>query len=210
MSNLPENLAFFSGAIDAAGSFGGIYQSAVYSYGSQLIKDPVDGDRFLDLQPLKTLGQSGAFKAQKIAIAPIRSQGAAVEGDPILSKDIRFLFAPNSASLDLQDASNLQNLEVIKKLLQVSPGSTVLLRGHVDSSKVEDFRKTGGEAYVRTMAMRSIELSKNRAAEIQKVLMEKYGITSGRIDILGRGWEEPVGPDPEKNRRVEVHWFTLE
>ena len=32
LSNLPENLAFFSGAIDAAGSFGGIYQAAVYSY----------------------------------------------------------------------------------------------------------------------------------------------------------------------------------
>ena len=34
LSNLPENLAFFSGAIDAAGSFGGIYQSAVLAYGS--------------------------------------------------------------------------------------------------------------------------------------------------------------------------------
>ena len=51
-SNLPENLAFFSGAIDAAGSFGGIYQSAIYAYGNQLIKDPVDSDRFVDLQPL--------------------------------------------------------------------------------------------------------------------------------------------------------------
>src|SRR6185503_753985 len=40
LANLPENLAFFSGAIDAAGSFGGIYQSAVYAYGNQLIKDP--------------------------------------------------------------------------------------------------------------------------------------------------------------------------
>jgi NitT/TauT family transport system substrate-binding protein len=29
LSNLPENLAFFSGEIDEAGSFGGIYQSAV-------------------------------------------------------------------------------------------------------------------------------------------------------------------------------------
>src|SRR5437867_1077447 len=70
LSNLPENLAFFSGAIDAAGSFGGIYQSAVLSYGSQIIKDPVDGDRFVDLQHLKALEQSGGFKDQKVAIAP--------------------------------------------------------------------------------------------------------------------------------------------
>lgn len=49
LSNLPENLAFFSGAIDAAGSFGGIYQSAVLACGPQLIRDPVDSDRFADL-----------------------------------------------------------------------------------------------------------------------------------------------------------------
>ena len=39
---------------------------------------------------------------QKIAIAPIRttSTQAALEGDPLLSKDIRFFFEPNSAVLD--------------------------------------------------------------------------------------------------------------
>ena len=45
LSNLPENRAFFSGAIDAAGSFGGIYQSAVLAYGSDLIKDPPDAEQ---------------------------------------------------------------------------------------------------------------------------------------------------------------------
>jgi NitT/TauT family transport system substrate-binding protein len=211
LSNLPENLAFFSGAIDAAGSFSGIYQSAVYSYGSQLVKDPVDSDRFVDLKHLKALEQSGAFKDQRVAIAPIRSPGTAtVEGDPVLSKDIRFLFAPNSATLDMSSQDNLKNLEVIKKLLQVSPGSTVLLRGHVDNSKVEEFRKTGGESYVRTMALRSVELSKNRAGEIKRLLNEKHGLGADRIDIVGRGWEEPVGADPELNRRVEVQWFMLE
>ena len=77
-------------------------------------------------------------------------------------------------------------------MLQVSPGSTVLLRGHVDNSKVEEFRKTGGEAYVRTMALRSVELSKNRAAEIKRLLVEQYGVDPDRVDIVGRGWEEPV------------------
>jgi NitT/TauT family transport system substrate-binding protein len=112
LSNLPENLAFFSGAIDAAGSFGGIYQSAIYAYGNQLIKDPVDSDRFVDLQHLKALQTAGAYADQKIEIAPIRVAGAAaVEVDPLLSKDIRFLFAPNSANLDLNNQDNLKNLE---------------------------------------------------------------------------------------------------
>jgi NitT/TauT family transport system substrate-binding protein len=211
LSNLPENLAFFSGSIDAAGSFGGIYQSAVYAYGPQIIRDPVDADRFADVRWLKALEQSGAYRDQQVAIKPIRAgSAAAVEGDPILSKDIRFLFEANSAMLDLSSAENLKNLEVIQKLLQVSPGSVVLLRGHVDNGKVEEFRKTGGETYVRTMALRAVELSKNRAAEIKRVLIERHHLEPGRLDVMGRGWEEPLGTDGEKNRRVEVQWFMIE
>ena len=62
LSNLPESLAFFSGAIDAAGSFGGIYQSAVLAYGSDLIKDPPDSERFLDLRSLKAIDALWRFQ----------------------------------------------------------------------------------------------------------------------------------------------------
>ena len=211
LANLPENLAFFSGAIDAAGSFGGIYQSAIYAYGSQLIKDPVDSDRFVDLKALKAIEQAGTFKDQKVAIAPIRSSAAAtVEVDPLLSKDIRFLFAPNSADLDLNNQDNLKNLEAIKRLLQVSPGSTILLRGHVDNSLVEKFRQQGGDQYVRQQAMRAVEFSKQRANTIRKLLIEKHAVETARLDTIGRGWEEALGTDMEQNRRVEAQWFTLE
>ena len=211
LSNLPENLAFFSGAIDAAGSFGGIYQSAIYAYGNKLIKDPVDADRFVDLQHLQKLEQSGAFADQKVAIAPIKSAGATpVETDPLLSKDIRFLFAPNSAQLDLNNQENLKNLEAIKRLLTVSPGSTILLRGHVDNSLVEDFRKRGGEQFVRQMALKAVEFSKERAGEIKRLVVERHQADPARLDIAGRGWDEPLGSDAEQNRRVEAQWFTLE
>ncbi len=211
LSNLPENLAFFSGSIDAAGSFGGIYQSAVYAYGSQLIKDPADPSRFADVTALQALDRSGSFKNEQIAIAPISSApGGSVETDPLLSKDIRFLFQPNSATLDQSNSENLRNLEAIKQLLTVSPGSTILLRGHVDNSMVEEFRKRGGEAFVRQMALKAVELSRDRAAEIQKLMVQKHGISAKRIEIVGRGWDEPGGPDPDQNRRVEVQWFTLE
>jgi NitT/TauT family transport system substrate-binding protein len=211
LSNLPENLAFFSGAIDAAGSFGGIYQSAVLAYGSDVIKDPPDPSRFSDTTALIALDKTGIFKEQKVAIAPIRTtSGASVEGDPLLSKDIRFFFEPNSAVLDQANPDNMKNLESVKRLLQVSPGSTLLLRGHVDNAKVEDFRKQGGEAFVRTQALKAMELSKNRAGEIRKLLIEKFNIDSKRLEIVGRGWEEPSGPNSEMNRRVEVQWFTVE
>jgi NitT/TauT family transport system substrate-binding protein len=211
LANLPENLAFFSGAIDAAGSFGGIYQSAVYAYGSDLIKDPPDSEKFADLKHLKAIEAKGEFKDQKIAIAPIRSREvASVENNPLLSKDIRFLFEPNSAVLVLNHANNMKNLEAIKQLLQVSPGSTVLLRGHVDNAMVEEFRKKGGDQFVRQMALKAMELSKNRAAAVREQLIVQHKIEPARLDTVGRGWDEPLGTDNEQNRRVEAQWFTLE
>jgi NitT/TauT family transport system substrate-binding protein len=211
LSNLPENRAFFSGAIDAAGSFGGIYQSAVLAYGSDLIKDPPDSSYFLRAQALDTIEQAGLFKGQTIAIQPIRTAASgSVETDPLLSKDIRFLFEPNSYALDMSNQDNIRSLEAIKRMLQVSPGSTMLLRGHVDNARVAEFRQQGGEAYVRQQSLRAMELSKNRAGEIRRLLIEKYSVDAKRLDIVGRGWEEPAGPDSAQNRRVEVQWFTIE
>jgi NitT/TauT family transport system substrate-binding protein len=211
LSNLPENLAFFSGAIDEAGSFGGIYQSAVLAYGSDLVPDPPSAARFADTTHLQALDKSGLFKGQTVAIAPIRLAGqSSVEDDPLLSKDIRFLFEPNTSTLDMSVEGNALSLEDIRKLLQVSPGSTVLLRGHVDDALVGDFRAKGGEAYVRQQALRAMELSERRAEEIKRLLVEKYRADPGRLDTVGRGWEEPSGADSAQNRRVEVQWFTLE
>ena len=211
LSNGPENLAFFSGAIDAAGSFGGIYQSAIYSYGSELIKDPVDAERFVDLAALKALDAAGAFAGQQVAIAPIKTAGAGpVETDPLLSKNVRFLFNPNSAQLDISNPDNLKNLAALKQLLQVSPGSTLLLRGHVDNSRLEEFRKQGGEPFLRQMAMKAVDFSKQRANEIKRLLVEREKVDPARLESLGRGWEEAVGTDQDQNRRVEAQWFTLE
>jgi len=211
LANLPENRAFFGGTIDSAGSFGGIFQSSVLAYGS-VIRNPTDPARFADTSFLDALAKQGLYADQKIAIAPIKtaSQGA-LEGDPLLSKDIRFFFEPNSATLDKSSTQNLEYLDVIKRFLQVSPGSTVVLRGHVDNAMIDEFRRQGGEALVKSMALRAMELSRQRALAVSEALRERHkGIDASRIEALGRGWEEPAGPDSEKNRRVEVQWFTLE
>ena len=209
-SNGPENLAFFSGAIDAAGSFAGIYQSAVYSYGAELIKDPVDSERFADPSHLKALEQAGAFAGQEVSIKPIKTAGAGtVENDPLLSKNIRFQFQPNSTDLDVTNQDNIKNLSALKRMLQISPGSTLLLRGHMDNSMVETFRQQGGEGYLRTMALKAIDRSKQRAEEIKKQLVEREKVDPKDVEIVGRGWEEPLGSF-EESRRGEAQWFTLE
>jgi NitT/TauT family transport system substrate-binding protein len=211
LSNLPENLAFFEGTIDAAGSFQGIFQSSVLSYGS-LIKNPADPARFVDLQFLKALGTESAFAQQKVSIAPIRTGGAvSLEGDALLSKDIRFFFLPNSSELDMSKKENEGYLDTIKNFLQVSPGSVVLLRGHVDNARVGEFEQQGGQPLVRSMALKAMELSRQRAQSVSDALLKRHpGIAKERIELVGRGWEEPASADSEMNRRVEVQWFTLE
>ncbi len=211
LSNLPENLAFFNGTIDSAGSFSGIFQASVLAYGS-LIRNPVDAERFADLTQLQALQSAGKYADQKVAIAPIRTTARGqLEGDPLLSKDIRFFFEPNSSMLDDTAKQNLDYLDSIKTFLQVSPGSMVLLRGHVDNARVDEFRREGGEELVKTMALKAMELSKERAAAVRTALLQKHAeIDSKRVEVVGRGWEEPAGSDSNINRRVEVQWFTLE
>ncbi|SDH32377.1 NitT/TauT family transport system substrate-binding protein [Pseudomonas benzenivorans] len=211
LSNLPENLAFFDGSIDSAGSFQGIFQSSVLAYGA-LIRNPADPARFADLTQLKALSEAGQFQGQSIAIAPIRTSGkVALEGDALLSKDIRFFFEPNSAALDKQAKDNQAYLDTIKQFLQVSPGSIVLLRGHVDNAMVGEFERQGGPALVRSMALKAMELSRQRTQAVKEALLARHpGIGEERIELVGRGWEEPLGQDSEQNRRVEVQWFTLE
>ncbi|MGD9973026.1 MAG: phosphate ABC transporter substrate-binding/OmpA family protein [Desulfatirhabdiaceae bacterium] len=211
LSNLPENLAFFKGTIDAAGSFSSIYQSSVLAYGD-LIRQPADSDRFMDMTHLDALDRAGHFAGQKLAIVPIRtSTREAIEGQALLSKDIRFFFEPNSAVLDNKAPENQTYLETIQKFLQVSPGSVVLLRGHVDNARISDFRREGGETLVQSMALKAMELSRQRAQAVRTMMLTKYPkIEASRIEIVGRGWEEPAGADSDLNRRVEVQWFTLE
>ena len=211
LSNLPENLAFYSGSIDSAGSFSGIFSSALLAYGS-LIDQPTDAERYMNVANLEALKAAGAFAGQTISIAPIRSSSAgALEGDPLLTKDIRFLFEPNSSLLQLTNAENLANLDSIRRLLQVSPGSTILLRGHVDNALVDKFRQQGGDTFVRQMSLKAMELSTQRADEVKRRLLEKYpSLQANRLEVIGRGWEEPAGKNSDLNRRVEVQWFTVE
>jgi len=206
-SNLPENKAFFSGAIDAAGSYGGIFQSAMFAYGPML-DHSVPPERLLDLKLDAPF--AAKYAAQTVSIQPIRSSATrSIEQNPLLTRDIRFFFEPNSAVLQ-GTPDNDKNYASIKQLLQVAPGSTILLRGHVDNSMVGEFRKQGGDSLVRSMALKAMELSKQRADSVRAELKKRYQLSDTRIEVIGRGWEEPAGTDAEKNRRVEVQWFTVE
>jgi NitT/TauT family transport system substrate-binding protein len=175
-----------------------------------MVPEPADSDNFLDLAAIKQMQKSGLYAAQVAQVVPIKSDTPGPETEPLLSKNIRFVFQPNSSRLDLQNKLNLSALDDFSHLLQVSPGSTILLRGHADPSLIERFRAEGGEQLVHKVALTAMQLSKDRASEVAKLLTEKYRIDPSRIKTVGRGWEEPISDKPEENRRVELQWFTLQ
>lgn len=208
LANLPENLAFFSGELDGAGSFRSICQSAALAYGKELIGVEDGGTgalALLELRSLKAAEASGAFKDQRIALVPLRSPAgrdaaAPAEGAPLLSRDFHFQVQADSHELDAENAENKRGLEALANLLRIGPGSTLLLRVHLDNGQHES-----GE-----LALKAIELSRQRGEAIKRVLVEKHSVDAGRIEARGRGWEEPLGSDTEKNRRVEAQWFVVE
>ncbi len=91
LSNLPENAAFFSGTLDVAGSFGGIFQSSVLAYGS-IIRNPADPQRFVDSAALDSAAEEGPVRgsAHRDRADPhgeaglARERSAAEEGHPLL------------------------------------------------------------------------------------------------------------------------------
>ncbi len=212
LSNLPENLSFFRGSIGEAGSFASVFQSANLAYGSELLPRPVDSSYFAELKALSAIETSGRIAGQVASIEPVKtSQQEPLEADPLLTRDIRFFFLPNDHRLDMANPENTKLLGDVNRLLGVSPGSVVLLRGHVDDARREEFRQQGGETLVRSLALKAIELSTKRAEEVKAQLLQLHTeLDPSRLETVGRGWEEPAGKDSDLNRRVEVQWFTLE
>ncbi|HWP47489.1 MAG TPA: phosphate ABC transporter substrate-binding/OmpA family protein [Candidatus Limnocylindrales bacterium] len=212
LSNHAENLLFFSSEPGQIGSFNELYYSAVYAYGKEVIKDVVAPEKLVNKTYLEELAREGLFQGQTVELAPIKSteKAEALERNPLLTKQIRFYFDPNTSSLDLTNPTNQQTLKDLATLLKISPGSYLLLRGHLDNTKVEEFKQKG-EAFYRKQAVRAVEMSKQRAESVKATLVKNYPIDPKRIDTEGRGWDEPLpGAQPEENRRVEVQLFTLE
>lgn len=218
LANFPENQAFFAGTLTAAGSYEYIYETAAYVYGTGLIGAPAPAERFIDTSHLTALQKEAVFRNQVASITPLRAKAENPENNPnaqaemvaLLSKDIRFKFKPNSSKLDMDNADNQKGLESISQLVKISPGSTVMLRGHADGSKAVEARESGNGARAREMFLQLKSLSRARCVEVKQILEEKFGIDPARIESQGVGAEEPTGKGADADRRVEVLWMVLE
>jgi NitT/TauT family transport system substrate-binding protein len=211
LSNHAENLLFFSPEAGQIGTFQEIYYSSVYAYGKEVIKSPVAPDKLINRSYVEELAKSDQFKGQEVTLRPIKSseKKETLENNPLFTKQIRFQFEPNSTELDLDDSTNKEALKDLNTLLRLFPGSYLVLRGHLDNSKVEEFKERG-DSFFRKQAVRAVEQSKMRAESVKAELV-KNNFDEQRFDAEGRGWDEPLpGASSDENRRVEVQVFTLE
>jgi NitT/TauT family transport system substrate-binding protein len=82
----------------------------------------------------------------------------------------------------------------------------VLLRGHVDNARVNEFRQSGGDQLVQSMALKAMELSRQRAIAVSEALLAKFPeIDKARVESVGRGGREPtVATDNTQNHRAEA------
>ncbi|HTX71832.1 MAG TPA: OmpA family protein, partial [Rectinemataceae bacterium] len=90
-------------------------------------------------------------------------------------------------------------------------GTTVIkLIGHLDTTKVADFKAQGPQAFVEASAQAKL-ISKKRAEFVKSLLVSRFKVDPQRIVTEGRGWDNPIDDkDPAKNRRVEVQFISFE
>jgi outer membrane protein OmpA-like peptidoglycan-associated protein len=125
-----------------------------------------------------------------------------VPGELVSSADFEFQFRANSDALDDAKPENARHLGALADPLKTHPDARLLLRGHVSGEKADEFAQ-GGDATLKRAAASAMEFSRKRAEAVKEALVRTRGIDGSRIEVEGRGWEEPLGGDPERDRRIE-------
>lgn len=94
-------------------------------------------------------------------------------------------FTLNSAKVDETQMANLDNAV---RILKENPDLKMTLKGYAD-------KNTGSATYNKRLSVR-------RAEAVKKIIVDKYGIDTDRIDVLGVGDTEQLYNDNNWNRVV--------
>jgi len=133
----------------------------------------------------------------------------------VLAEDLQLFFPAQRTDFDFDSNTDkiVKNKELLGKIaeqMDVMGTTVVMLIGHLDTTKEEEFKKQGQNIYLEAKTQAKL-LSKKRAEFIKKILIEKYGCSADRIKTMGMGWDNPLDQtDQSKNRRVEVKFISFE
>jgi len=222
LPNYPENRMFF----DPENSIGAhkIFYLAQEYYkllGILPSGTSFEAERVIALTGLDVAQSSGRYARQTNRVVNSFNREAGLDINDlenqrvVLSNDIKLYFEAQKLDFDVNQNSeeirqNMRLLERVREQMTVLGTTIVKLIGHLDTSRVEDFRAQGPQAFVEASAQAKL-ISKRRAEFVKKILIENLGVEQERIITEGRGWDQPIDPlDPSANRRVEVQFLSFE
>lgn len=107
--------------------------------------------------------------------------------------------------------SALPNIEKIAKTMAAHPSIRVVLIGHTDDREAKQFAEPVDGQPAPDVTELALDLSRARAEAVKQALTAA-GVAASRIEIDGRGAEEPVAENDRPkgrlaNRRVEIKLF---
>lgn len=121
----------------------------------------------------------------------VNAEGCVLTRATEVSFDLSLRFAHDS---DVVEAYDSAEVERVVNYLKEHGSATGVIEGHTDN--------TGNAAYNK-------KLSERRARAVEVLLVEKYGVTEGRLSSTGYGMERPIASNDtaegrQANRRVVV------
>jgi outer membrane protein OmpA-like peptidoglycan-associated protein len=178
-------------------------------------------DRAIDTGPLQAALATGRFDSQPNTIQTSFNRDAGLNIDDlegqrlVLASDLKLYFEAQKLEFDPdagteETRQNMRALARIAEQMKILGTTMVKLVGHLDTSKVAEFKAKGAKDFVEASAQAKF-ISKRRAEFVKKLLVERFGVDAERIVTEGRGWDDPVDEsNPEANRRVEVQFISFE
>ena len=103
------------------------------------------------------------------------------------------------------------NIQKIAKTMAAYPTIKVVLIGHTDDKEANQFATLAASAPAEDLAELAVDLSRARAEAVKQALVAA-GVAAPRVEVMGRGAEDPVSDNSGAkgrlaNRRVEIKLY---
>jgi outer membrane protein OmpA-like peptidoglycan-associated protein len=179
----------FMGTPGSNSDYANIFQMAQDMYReSRIVKHSNSPEESIDRRYVEKL--AGSFSTSS-SEAPIEYREPAKGATPLATQHRSIYFDPNSSHMSLDSRAVVDELA---NTMRAYENTVVDIEGNTDS--------TGARAY-------NVQLSRARADEVKRYLIDKYAFPVARIRTAGNGPDKPMDSNAtpegrEKNRRTDI------
>jgi NitT/TauT family transport system substrate-binding protein len=221
IANFPENKMFFD-PNNSIGAYKVFHLAQEYykQLGALAADASYEPERVLTPKIIAAIDKKGEFASQKNAMANSFNKKASLDINDlenqrvVLKNSVELFFEAQKLDFDIASSNddirnNMKLLGQVAEQTKFLATTIVKLAGYLDTAKVADFKAQGEQQFIEASAQAKL-ISKKRAEFVKSVLVKQYGVDPDRVITEGKGWDNPISDDPNKNRRVEVSFISLE